>query len=400
MEDGIPYECHHVIHKTDSSRLKPSSNIMLTVTVLPNSVIEIKLGVSVLKDRGLSFFLNQSSWIWIHEPVCRSRTRTVPLHHQLPGDATLRGAVAVTLEEPVKVQRGEPYIVATLYHLSTLSASINGRDELRSSHLTAGVRIVSAWYPSEGDLAGNVTRCPVSFDTLGTALHVSPQFMVSLSFQAQVHRWGDQLEYLIIFLHPCTGILLVCLSVGLTLAEEKVAEKKHEKRGLFDLGYGYPGYAFAHSAVPAPLPVYHAHPAPPPPPPPHPLNAVSHVHTTVTKHVPVPVPAPYPVTVEKQVPVPVPAPYPVHVPKPYPVVVDRPYPVPVEKPVHVPVDRPVPYPVPQPVAVPVAHPVHVPVPQPYPVVKHVPVPVAHPVPVPVHAPHPAPAHLPVHGHPW
>lgn len=121
-----------------------------------------------------------------------------------------------------------------------------------------------------------------------------------------------------------------------TAAEAAPGEKKHGKRGLFDLGYGYGG-------------LYDG------------FGAYGWGGPEFTKTVVVDRPVHYPVKV--------------HVPvdRPVPVFVDRKVPVPVH------IDRPVPYPV----KVPVYHkvPVAVPVPKPYPV--HVP----HPVIVEKHIPH-------------
>lgn len=123
-------------------------------------------------------------------------------------------------------------------------------------------------------------------------------------------------------------------------------EKKHGKRGLFDLGYGYGGGLYnGFDAYGWGGPDF----------------GVSKT-VTLTKHIPVP----HPVIVEK----------PVHYPVKVPVA------VPIEKHVPVFIDRkvPVPYPVKVPVKVPVIHKVAVPVPKPYPV--HVPHPVVVEKPVP------------------
>lgn len=155
------------------------------------------------------------------------------------------------------------------------------------------------------------------------------------------------------------------------------AEKKQEKRGLLDLGYGsYNGHGsygqfssgYGHS---------------------------SQEPNIITKTIEVPIPQPYPVTVDRHVPfhvkVPVDRPYKVEVPKPYTVVVERPVPV------HV--DRPVPYEVRVPIKVPVIQRVEIPVPRPYPVhvdkpyTVHVPKPIYVEKQVPVYINnHAAPAH--------
>ncbi|KAJ4451338.1 hypothetical protein ANN_02800 [Periplaneta americana] len=179
------------------------------------------------------------------------------------------------------------------------------------------------------------------------------------------------------------------VTASLVLAEDQKKERKTDKRGLHDLGYGFGDYGhggglsfgghehiglgdhslggFEHLSLGG-----------------HSLggHGESHVKAiTITKEVKVPIPHPYPVHVEKKVPFPVKVPVPVHVDKPYPVPVPKPYPVYVEKKVPYPVDKPVPYPVKVPVKVPVPvpHPVHVP--KPYPV--KVPVPHPYPVKVPV-----------------
>lgn len=138
-------------------------------------------------------------------------------------------------------------------------------------------------------------------------------------------------------------------------------EKKHGKRGLFDLGYGYGGGLYnGFDAYGWGGPDF----------------GVSRT-VTLTKHVAVP----HPVIVEKPVHYPVKVPVAVPVEKHVPVYIDRKVPVYVEKHIPVHIDRPVPYPVKVPVKVPVLHKVHVPVPKPYPV--HVP----HPVIVEKHVPH-------------
>ncbi|KAL4710792.1 hypothetical protein ACJJTC_009341 [Scirpophaga incertulas] len=177
------------------------------------------------------------------------------------------------------------------------------------------------------------------------------------------------------------------------VAENKEAasdDKKHEKRGLFDVGLGYGGHGgfdsighlggggYGHDEV--------------------------HKTVTVVKKVPVPYPVekhiPYPV--EKKIPypvkVPVDNPVPVHVEKPVPVPVEKPVPYPVEKPVPYPVKVPVDNPVPVHVEKPVPYPVKVPVPAPYPVEKLIPYPVEKKVPVPVKVPvdRPYPVHIEKH----
>lgn len=131
---------------------------------------------------------------------------------------------------------------------------------------------------------------------------------------------------------------------------------------------------------------------------PVPVPVEKHIPYPVEKHIPyaVKVPVPHPVEVVKHVPYSVKeyVKVPVHVPQPYEVIKHIPYPV------HVPVDRPVPVKVlvPQPYEVTkhIAVPVKVPVPQPYEVTKHVPYPVKVEVPVP--APYPVEKHVgvPVH----
>ncbi|XP_023300694.2 uncharacterized protein LOC111682928 [Lucilia cuprina] len=217
----------------------------------------------------------------------------------------------------------------------------------------------------------------------------------------------------------CLATLLVasaCAETAKKSAEKVPLEKKLDKRGLLELGYGYGhsgldvgylghgsishGHGYGHSgnaiiAHSAPAVGYYGHsgfaglggghgggyvvsgghgvPQE------FLISKMADVHKTITitKGIPVPhvVDRPYPVEhirhVPVQVKVPVPQPYevikkvavpvkeyvkvPVHVPQPYEVIKK------VEVPVHVPVDRP--------------YPVKVPVPQPYEVIKHVQVPV-------------------------
>lgn len=189
------------------------------------------------------------------------------------------------------------------------------------------------------------------------------------------------------------GWLQVCLVTFLaTLAlvashpkkdeETKQDAKKQDKRGLFDLGYGYGGgygggyegygleggFGLGGGAG---------------------IESHGYVKSvTIHKEVPVPVPHPVPYPVEKKIPVPVKVPYAVPVDRPYPVHVPKPYPVLVEKPYPVHIEKKVPYPVKVPIKVPVPHPypVAVPKPVPYPVHKPVPVPVK--VPVYVEKPYP------------
>ncbi|KAF5286336.1 hypothetical protein FQA39_LY04234 [Lamprigera yunnana] len=172
----------------------------------------------------------------------------------------------------------------------------------------------------------------------------------------------------------------------------KVAEpnKKQDKRGLFDLGYGHAsdfgsfdlshdsgsefsgfdsGFGDDHKSIKT---------------------------FTIEKTVKVPVPAPYPVTVEKKVPIPVPVKVPVPVIKHYPVEVPKPYPVTVEKFVPYPVEKAVPYPVKVPVKVFVPHPVAVPVEKPVPYTVHKPVP--YPVKVPVVVEKKVPIYIKEHKH--
>lgn len=161
------------------------------------------------------------------------------------------------------------------------------------------------------------------------------------------------------------------LVLGLSLVVAENVEKKTEKRGIFEFGYGHGDLSasFEDNAGAG-------------------FNGGfsgaddGHISSiTITKQVAVPVPHPVPVPVERKVPVLFPVKVPVHVDRPYPVHVPKPYPVPVEKHVPYPVDKPYPVPVKVPVKVPVSHPVPVPVPKPYPVIfeKPVHVPVLHPV---------------------
>ncbi|EDW11901.1 MAGE-like protein 2 [Drosophila mojavensis] len=230
----------------------------------------------------------------------------------------------------------------------------------------------------------------------------------------------------------CLAALLVASACA---TDEVPLEKKLDKRGLLDLGYGYGhagldvghigqgslvsgssygissighsgpaaiavgpsagGISYGHSA---PAVAVHSHAVPAP----YVISKQAEVQKTivVTKGVPVPVHVdrPYPVVHEKRVPVevkvPVPQPYevirkvavpvkeyvkvPVPVPQPYEVIRHE------KVPIHVPVDRPVPVEVPKPYPVPVEKPypvyvekiqkvpVHVPVDRPYPVYVKVP----------------------------
>ncbi|XP_068150859.1 mantle protein [Drosophila tropicalis] len=209
----------------------------------------------------------------------------------------------------------------------------------------------------------------------------------------------------------CLAALLVASAYASKSAtEEKVPlEKKLDKRGLLDLGYGYGhagldvgylghgsvaghGYGLTGHSAPAAIAVghsapaiaightapavaVHAHAAPAP----YIISKQADVHKTITitKGIPVPVHVdrPYPVVHEKRVPVevkvPVPQPYevirkvpvavkeyvkvPVHVPQPYEVIRHE------KVPIHVPVDRPYPVEVPKPypVAVEKPYPVYV-----------------------------------------
>ncbi|XP_011494798.1 PREDICTED: cyclin-dependent kinase inhibitor 1C-like [Ceratosolen solmsi marchali] len=140
------------------------------------------------------------------------------------------------------------------------------------------------------------------------------------------------------------------------LTNKKIDDTKKNKRGLFDLGYGYAS-PYAYSAYSAPS-LY---------------TAGVHTNTVITKEVPYPVPHPVAVPVEKHVPYPVIQKVAVPVDRPVAVPVPKPYAVEVAKPVPVPVDRPVPYPVHVPLVKHVGTPYAVEVPQPYsvPIVKQV-----------------------------
>lgn len=127
-------------------------------------------------------------------------------------------------------------------------------------------------------------------------------------------------------------------------------EKKQDKRGLWDFGYGWDhsshhvshGWEEPHHVttiikkehVPVPYEVEKHIPYP----------VKVHVPVTVEKHIPVVVEKKVPVYVEKHIPVPVKVPVKVKeyvaVPKPYPVHIEKPYPVIVKKPVYV--EKPVP----------------------------------------------------------
>ncbi|ALC39614.1 CG16884, partial [Drosophila busckii] len=195
----------------------------------------------------------------------------------------------------------------------------------------------------------------------------------------------------------CLAALLVA-SVAAT-EKDVPLEKKLDKRGLLDLGYGY-GHSgldvghighgslaghgltsYAHSG-PSAVAVGHSGPAiavghsvhTHAVPAPYVISKQADVHKTITitKGIPVPVHVdrPYPVVHEKRVPVevkvPVPQPYevikkvavpvkeyvkvPVPVPQPYEVIRHE------KVPIHVPVDRAVPVEVPRPYAVPVEKP--------------------------------------------
>lgn len=123
-------------------------------------------------------------------------------------------------------------------------------------------------------------------------------------------------------------------------AEAAPAEKKQDKRGLLELGYGWD----SHSSFDAHHPIE--------------LDSYDHGHVkqvTITKKVHVP----YPVTVEKHVPVYIEKKVPVYIEKHIPV--DRPVPYAVKVPVKVPVHIPKPYAVPIHVEKPVYIEKHVPV---------------------------------------
>uniref|UniRef100_A0A182J6F8 Uncharacterized protein n=2 Tax=Anopheles atroparvus TaxID=41427 RepID=A0A182J6F8_ANOAO len=153
-------------------------------------------------------------------------------------------------------------------------------------------------------------------------------------------------------------------------AKAPEGEKKQEKRGLWDLGYGYESHGWDSPKL------SHGWDAPKLS---HGWEEPHHVHVKKV-HVP------YPVEVEKHVAVPVKVPYPVTVEKHVPVVVEKKVPVYVEKHVPVHVDRPVPYPVKVPYKVIQKEYVEVPKPYPVHVEKHVPVVVKKPVYVEKHVP--------------
>lgn len=138
--------------------------------------------------------------------------------------------------------------------------------------------------------------------------------------------------------------VLLLSAVASADEEGKKKDGKTEKRGVFDFGYGSPGFDIGdHGSFDFPS---------------HGFGATSGHHgevkaITITKEVKVAVPQPYPVTVERKIPVPFKVPVPVPIDRPYPVHVPQPYPVPVEKPVPYPVEKPVPYPVSVPIKVPV-----------------------------------------------
>ncbi|XP_015183665.1 PREDICTED: anther-specific proline-rich protein APG-like isoform X1 [Polistes dominula] len=255
------------------------------------------------------------------------------------------------------------------------------------------------------------------------------QYRIKHSFSSAlvtVTRYYQLLPEIMKFIYYTLEIS-VLLTVGMAITVEKrdnnspEVSKRHNKRGLVGLGYGFQqdhpeqvGQIYGH---PEPAPIYEephpdnlhhvpghfepapalhsapflAHPvgaAPLPVPVPAPVPALPApvpVPVPVTKTVAVPVPVPVDRAVAVPVAVPVPKPYPVHVEKI--VHVDRPIPVPVEKTIHVPVDRPVAVPVPVPKPYPVAYEKLVHVDRPYPVHVAVPyqVPKPYPVPVAVHA---------------
>ncbi|XP_055639056.1 uncharacterized protein LOC129777033 [Toxorhynchites rutilus septentrionalis] len=143
-----------------------------------------------------------------------------------------------------------------------------------------------------------------------------------------------------------TIAIVVSAAVETKEAEKSVApaesEKKQDKRGLWDLGYGYDSHGYDHSL---------SHVS-------HGWDDPHHVTTIIKKeHIPVPY------EVEKHIPYPVKVPYPVTVEKHVPVVVEKKVPYVVEKPVAVPVK--VPYKIKEYVEVPKPYPVHIE--KPYPV---------------------------------
>ncbi|XP_031831063.1 uncharacterized protein LOC116426369 [Nomia melanderi] len=279
-------------------------------------------------------------------------------------------------------------------------------------------------------------------------LQTSPYYTINIALEGKLQKEScirfkyvtlqsirlENIEILTARRKRCFQILSLLLVVSTAIRidkrdkENRIASKKHDKRGLVNLGYGLPpeqlygapepapvyeapfpdglpplaGHleaaappvpppAVVHPAPAVPVPVPHPFPQPVAVPVPQPVPHPFPVAVPVAKHVPVPVPVDraVPVPVDRLVPVPVAVP----VPKPYPVHVerlvhvDRPVPVPVEKPIHVPVDRPVPVPVPVPKPYPVAYEKVVHVDRPYPVHVAVPyhVPKPYPVPVAVHA---------------
>lgn len=163
------------------------------------------------------------------------------------------------------------------------------------------------------------------------------------------------------FCFPQGAFIVFCLSVALVSAAsvskgaekkaaDSTADKKQDKRGLIDFGYGYGhGGILEHSGLELGHGIGYGHG----------IGLGHEVHVTKT------VGLPYPVPVEK----------------PVPVVVERKVPVVVEKHVPIHIDRPVPYPVKVPVKVPVIQKVGIPIPKPYPVEvpKPYPVHVSHPV---------------------
>lgn len=161
-------------------------------------------------------------------------------------------------------------------------------------------------------------------------------------------------------------MLILSLAVAVSNAGEP--DKKHNKRGLLDVGYSDHGGGFPV----VPFGLGHGGTG---------LRSGSEgigssgiQVTTISREVPFPVPQPVPVTVNRVVPIPVPVPYAVSIPRPVPVPVPQPVPFTVVRPVPVTINRPIP--------VPIARPVPVPVPQPY--VVHIPR--AVPVQVPHHFP--------------